>query len=275
MPESKKNRIQQIEPIEDLGQSETSLKYQLEIERFIATLSMHFIDLKLDELDHSLNFVVRSLGRLIGVDRCYIILFKDKVTVDKVYEWCGAGGESHVDQLKGIIIDSIPWFEKFVEEATIKKISRVADLSSTSNDGHDLWRIDEIQSIIQVPIFGFGSITGILGLESIWLPRNWQQAETTLLERVCELLTAIFEFSRRDGERRANEELFQEIVSSITDHVYVTEVTENGEHKNLHLSHHAQDLTNYSTEQLMADWSLWPETIIHPADRPNLSLIHI
>lgn len=267
MPERKKNRIEQIEQRENLVQNETSLKYQLETERFIAALSMQFVNLKLDKLDHSLNLVVRSLGRFIGADRCYIILFRDTVTIDKVYEWCGAGVEAHLDHLQGISIDSIPWFGQMVEEARIKKISRAVDISAAMKDGHELWSIDEVQSIIQTPIFCFGNLVGILGLESIWLPRNWQQVETTLLERVCKLVAAILEFSRQEGERQANEELFQEIVSSITDHVYVTEVTEAGERKNLHLSHHAQDLTDYSTEQLLADWSLWPETIIHPDDR--------
>ncbi len=66
---------------------------------------------------------------------------------------------------------------------------------------------------------------------------------------------------------RQSEERFRQVISSISDHIYVTEVTEDGERVNLYLSPHIEDLTGYPMEKFMADWNLWPSSIIHPQDR--------
>lgn len=64
-----------------------------------------------------------------------------------------------------------------------------------------------------------------------------------------------------------NEVLFRRVVSSISDHIYVTEITEAGDHINLYLSPHIEALTGYPREAFLADWDLWPSTVIHPGDQ--------
>lgn len=66
---------------------------------------------------------------------------------------------------------------------------------------------------------------------------------------------------------RASEERFRQVVSSISDHIYVTAVSPEGRPTNLFLSPHAEQLSGYPLEQLTADWSLWPSHVIHPDDR--------
>ncbi len=64
-----------------------------------------------------------------------------------------------------------------------------------------------------------------------------------------------------------SKERFRQVISSISDHIYVTEVTEDGRHINLYLSPHAEPLTGYPHEKFVTDWSFWPSTVIHPDDR--------
>lgn len=66
---------------------------------------------------------------------------------------------------------------------------------------------------------------------------------------------------------RQSEQRFRQVVSSISDHIYVTEVTENGHHINLYLSPHIEPLTGYPFDKFLADWSFWPSIVIHPDDR--------
>lgn len=64
-----------------------------------------------------------------------------------------------------------------------------------------------------------------------------------------------------------SEERFREVVSSISDHVYVTRVTEAGRPINLYLSPHVETLTGYPREKFLTDWRFWPSQVIHPDDQ--------
>jgi PAS domain S-box-containing protein len=70
------------------------------------------------------------------------------------------------------------------------------------------------------------------------------------------------EESLRQSERR-----FRQVVSSISDHIYVTEVTAADQHINLYISPHVEALTGYPVAKFVDDWSFWPTVVIHPDDR--------
>lgn len=58
-----------------------------------------------------------------------------------------------------------------------------------------------------------------------------------------------------------------QLTAFISDHIYVSQITGTGDFINLYLSPHAEPLTGYALEQLVADWNLWASQIIHPDDR--------
>jgi len=89
----------------------------------------------------------------------------------------------------------------------------------------------------------------------VWVSRDISERKQAELER--EWLTS---------EIREKEERFRQVVSSISDHIYVTEVFKDNSQVNLYLSPQIETLTGYSWEKHMADWNLW-STVIHPDDR--------
>jgi PAS domain S-box-containing protein len=81
------------------------------------------------------------------------------------------------------------------------------------------------------------------------------------------ILLNITKRKQDEAALRQSEQRFRQVVSSISDHIYVTELTETGQRLNLYLSHHVEPLTGYPLDRFMADWSFWPSTVIHPDDR--------
>jgi PAS domain S-box-containing protein len=80
------------------------------------------------------------------------------------------------------------------------------------------------------------------------------------------ILLDITERKRAEAALRQSEQRFRQVVSSISDHIYVTEMR-GEEHINLYLSPHVEPLTGYPLDKFTADWSFWPSTVIHPDDR--------
>jgi PAS domain S-box-containing protein len=64
-----------------------------------------------------------------------------------------------------------------------------------------------------------------------------------------------------------SEERFRHVMSSISDHIYVTETTGSGIPKNLYLSPHVEQLTGYPWQEFKDNWQLWLAKVIHPDDR--------
>ncbi len=67
--------------------------------------------------------------------------------------------------------------------------------------------------------------------------------------------------------QRQSEERFKHLISSISDHIYVTETTDNGIPKTIYLSPHVEALTGYPWEKFKDDWRFWLSVVIHPDDR--------
>jgi PAS domain S-box-containing protein len=138
----------------------------------------------------------------------------------------------------------------------------------------------EIRSILNVPLQIKQQVIGVLQVVDTEANR-FNSADLRLLESVAATAAIAIENARlyeqarqeiverkRVAEKlRKSEERYHQVISSISDHIYVTEVTEAGDHINLYLSPHIETLTGYPREKFMADWRFWASTVIHPDDR--------
>lgn len=106
------------------------------------------------------------------------------------------------------------------------------------------------------------------------LMRDEDKSRSQLLEELIQLrrrnakLEALeTEQKRAEEQLRSSEELFRQVISSISDHIYVSRVVEDGHPVNLYLSPHVETLSGYPLEKFVNDWSFWASVLIHPDDR--------
>jgi PAS domain S-box-containing protein len=83
---------------------------------------------------------------------------------------------------------------------------------------------------------------------------------------ICGLSTDITERKQMEQALSASEDRIRRVLSTISDHIYVTEITRDGKRLNRFLSP-IEGLTGFPLQKIMADWSFWPTTLIHPDDR--------
>lgn len=126
-------------------------------------------------------------------------------------------------------------------------------------------------------------VLGYVYIHELFIERR--QAEEALKEyrdhleelvdqRTAELTTANNQLQQEIAERfrveealRESETRFRRVISSVSDHIYMTEITATGERFNRYISPNVAELTGYPVETFMTDWNFWPTQVIHPDDR--------
>ena len=96
--------------------------------------------------------------------------------------------------------------------------------------------------------------------------------ELANLRRQVAHLKAV-EIQRQETERKSSpsQDRFQQIIHSLSDHTYITEITQDGDYLNHYLSPQIETLTGYPQEQFLNNWGFWSTQVIHPDDRAKVA----
>lgn len=97
-------------------------------------------------------------------------------------------------------------------------------------------------------------------------PIHW----AVLRQRVRRLLEA----KRAREALKSSEALFRQVIHSISDHIYVIEITPAGQNINRYLSPNVEALLGYPPEMIERDWTLWTAKLVHPDDR-QIAAAHV
>ncbi|MFO7679822.1 MAG: response regulator [Chloroflexota bacterium] len=97
------------------------------------------------------------------------------------------------------------------------------------------------------------------------------KTEDTLLQmpyiadRALREWSHIQERKQTEGLLRVSEERFRQVISSISDHIYLMEITAEASIAYRYVSPNCETLTGYPPQAIMADANFWP-SLIHPQD---------
>jgi PAS domain S-box-containing protein len=138
---------------------------------------------------------------------------------------------------------------------------------------HETLRRLGIVSLLVLPLQVEGEVLGSLNLEAAQ-PHFFSAEEVALAwsvaDQVAGALIRIRLEQKRDqaeAEVRASEERFRQVIASISDHIYLSEIAADGRHFNLYISPNVEQLTGYPMEKFTSDATFWPTVVIHPDDR--------
>jgi PAS domain-containing protein len=176
-------------------QAEEALKRHIQFEDMITPISTKFINLPTNEIDSAVSDALCVIGKFAGVERSHLYLFsEDGLTMIKTHEWHADGLQPQIERMQGIPLDRIPWTIEQLKRFQPLHIPRVADLPvEASKEKELILSIDNIQSLIIVPLVRQGKTIGFMGLDAIHQEKTWDQDSVALLRMVGEIFVNAFD----------------------------------------------------------------------------------
>ena len=217
-----RQRVVELEAADtDRKRAEEALQYRVEIERLITTISTKFINLAADEVDSAINNALRAIGEFAGVARSYVFLLCDNGTkMDNTHEWRTEGMEPRIQKLKGVSVDDLPWALEELKRVEAIHIPCLANPPTEASIEKELWELQDIQSLIVVPMICGGSLVGFLGFDSTRGPRIWTEDIIVLLKIVGEIFANALERRRTEQALAQEQYLVNTLMNNVPDHIY-------------------------------------------------------
>jgi two-component system cell cycle sensor histidine kinase/response regulator CckA len=247
-----------VRDVTERRQAEETLRYRIELETLIAGISSRLVSLTPDELDREIARALQAIGEFAGVDRSYVFLYSaDGAMLDNTHEWCAAGIKPERDNLHGLRVDRVPWWQAQIGRLETIHIPRVADLPAEASAEKAILLAQSIQSLVVVPMSCGGEAIGFLGFDSVRLEKTWPEEDIALLKTVGEILGSALARHRAEEALRAGEARYRSLVEVSPDAISLTDLVGrlldcNRQAAALHGYESAEDLIDRSVLELVA-----------------------
>lgn len=183
------------------AQAERHLRRRLELEKLIARISASFISRAPERVDQGIQEALEQVGEFMGVDRTYVFLFSgDGARLSNTHEWCAAGVEPQRERLQNLSASDFPWWMEHLRRLEPIYIGRVAALPEEAAAERAALEIQQIQSLLVVPMSSAGRLVGFVGFDSVREEKTWDEDDVALLQTLSSIFTTALE--RRTAELR-------------------------------------------------------------------------
>ncbi len=146
------------------------------LSRFATTL----INLPANSCDSAVNNALMQMGELVQVDRAYIFRYDfDAGIACNTYEWCASGISPQIDSLQAVPVASVPDWVSPHERAESLVVNDVESLPSSRL--REILELQDIKSLVSLPIMGSDGCCGFLGFDSVRTKREYGPEDLDVL----------------------------------------------------------------------------------------------
>ncbi len=90
-------------------QYKQELERQIAFQKLLFDISTEFLDVKIEEIENSIQKSLEKIGCFVFADRSYIIKYDDKTnSYTNEFEWCREGIDGRKEKMKNLPLEEIP-----------------------------------------------------------------------------------------------------------------------------------------------------------------------
>jgi PAS domain-containing protein len=210
-----------VRDITDRKNIEESLHYQLDFEKLVAHISSAFVNAPAGDLNSPILYALKRSGQFFGADRSCVFRFsEDGQYMSIIHEWCAPGISSQIERNQNLPVANTPWWMDQLLKNDYVLVPDVEALPPEAHKDRDDFRIEEIKSLLTLPLIREGLIVGFFGFDAVLEKRTWSEKQISLLTIIAEIIAGAL--SKHDAEEKLkeSEERYREILATIEEGYY-------------------------------------------------------
>jgi len=206
----------------DRKKAEEALRYRIQFERLITSISTRFISVPEEQLDAEIEQSLAKIGAFVQADRSYIFdILPGGESIGNTHEWCAEGIEPQKENLQDIPVKSIPWWMSQLRSGRIILIPRVPQMPAEASTEKAMLEAQGVHSLVAVPMITRGNLVGFLGFDAVRREKTWPDDVVALLKIVGEILTNALDAARADDALRESEARNRALLHALPDMMFL------------------------------------------------------
>jgi len=178
---------------------------------------------KKSEIDKTINYSLKKLGKHIKADRAYIVEYfcEDGGKPKNTYEWVEEGITSEIEIFQTIDDDIIKLWDNFYDKNEILYIPNTNILKDSKLKNFLINR--NIKSLISLPMMYKGECRGILGFEYVKSYQEFSETEKAIFTEFSGMLIGAFNMNYYEKALSDSEYKYRQITDNMNDVVWVVD----------------------------------------------------
>ncbi|MFZ4785463.1 MAG: response regulator [Flavobacteriales bacterium] len=183
-----------IKDISIQKKKERDIQFLHDFEDMMVTCTTQLIQSNEDTFDQQVEAVIAQIGALGGVDRSYVFLFTEDLTVmNNTHEWCNEEIQPEKENLQGIPCELFPqWMSAFSkgEEMYIPDVDALPDDWAETRE---VLQPQGIKSLLAMPIKASDQLYGFVGFDAVRELVQWDSSSRQLLQVMADNLGSVIQ----------------------------------------------------------------------------------
>ncbi|NIR49966.1 PAS domain S-box protein [candidate division KSB1 bacterium] len=237
---------------------------QIDFEDLITSVSTSFVNLAAKDIESGIHHTLQEIGEFVEADRSYVVRFSDDgTTMSNTHEWCREGVEPQIQNLKHLPSDSFPWWMGRMRRFETIQIPDVAELSPEAAAEREILQMQDVKSLIVVPMIFGGSLVGFLGFDAVRARKTWAEESIKVLKIVGEIFVNALERQKAETACVNQQRKYENLVNSVEGIVWELDADT---FQFTFVSKQTEKILGYPIQRWLSEPGFWQDHI-HPEDR--------
>ncbi|ODT00535.1 MAG: hypothetical protein ABS49_04840 [Erythrobacter sp. SCN 62-14] len=194
------------------------------MQELVSDISRGLVHCSVGEVQSKIEDTLARLGTFVRADRTYIFEFIPGDLARNTHEWCAEGIKPEIQNLQNLPRDMLEFWISSLAKGDVIHIPNVMELDDDRSFEREFLAIQDIQSLLVVPMVTAENLLGFVGFDSVRSHRTYAAGEVSLLKWIADLVCAALLRERATREMIAAEadlslekERFRIIADTVSD----------------------------------------------------------
>ena len=198
--------------ISERKQAESALAQRESMVDELLALAVRLVGVPDQGLDALTAEAIERIGRFAHADRSYVVLLDESAgTLTNTLEWTAPGVAPALAQNQAIPISALPELMLQLRLGEPVVVHRVTDLSADWSREREIFRAQEIQSLLVAPLAVGEVLLGCVGFDAVRAPRDWSPMQIRFLQVFASVLAGAMDRAHATADLRASNARYEQL----------------------------------------------------------------